>query len=53
MTDRIPFKDSFNDNVSFLDSYMRVNENFDLVAREITIGSRPAKMYFVDGFAKD
>ena len=53
MTDRIPFKDSFNDNITFLDNYLRVNENFDLVAREIKIGSRPAKMYFVDGFAKD
>ncbi|MBQ8227672.1 MAG: spore germination protein [Clostridia bacterium] len=53
MNNKIPFKDSYNDNVAFLDDYLRVNDNFDLVAREIKIGSRPAKMYFVDGFAKD
>ena len=53
MTDKIPFKSSYNDNIIMLDNYLRVNQNFDLVAREIKIGSRPAKMYFVDGFAKD
>lgn len=53
MSNKIPFKDSYNDNVNFLDDYLRVNENFDLVAREIKIASHPAKMYFVDGFAKD
>ncbi len=53
MKNKIPFKDTYNDNVAFLDSYFRSSENFDLVAREIKIGSRPAKLYFIDGFAKD
>ncbi len=53
MNNRIPFKDTYNDNVSLLDGYFRASENFDLVAREIFIGSRNAKMYFIDGFAKD
>lgn len=53
MKNRIPFKDTYNDNIAFLDDYLRVNRNFDLVAREIRIASRPAKMYFIDGFAKD
>lgn len=53
MKEKIPFKNSYNDNIAFLDNYLRVNENFDLVAREIYIASRPAKMYFIDGFAKD
>ncbi len=53
MNNTIPFKNTFNDNVTFLDEFLRVNENFDLVAREIKIASRPAKMYFIDGFAKD
>ncbi len=53
MNNKIPFKDSYNENISFLDEYLRTKENFDIVAREIIIASRPAKMYFIDGFAKD
>ena len=53
MTSKIPFKSSYKENVKMLDDYFRVNENFDLVARDIKLASRNAKMYFIDGFAKD
>ncbi len=53
MNNKIPFKDTYNGNVALLDSYFRVNENFDVVAREIKIASRSSKMYFIDGFVKD
>ncbi len=53
MSERIPFKDTYNGNIALLDSHFRVNENFDVVAREIKIASRSSKMYFIDGFAKD
>ena len=53
MTNKIPFKSSYKENVKMLDDYFRVNENFDLVARDIKLASHNAKMYFIDGFAKD
>ena len=53
MNKKVPFENTFNKNVALLDEYLRVSENFDIVAREINIASRPAKLYFVDGFAKD
>ena len=53
MTNVIPFENTYSENVALLDGYFRVNENFDVVAREIKIASRPAKLYFIDGFAKD
>ena len=53
MDKQIPFKDTYNGNIALLDNFFRVNQNFDIVAREIKIASRSAKMYFIDGFAKD
>ena len=38
----------FNETINFLDNVLRVDENFDLIAREMTIGDRNAKMYFVE-----
>lgn len=49
----IPFETGFAQNVKLLDGFFRVDENFDVVAREIKIASRSAKLYFIDGFAKD
>ena len=44
---------NYTDNINSLDSVLRVSENFDLIAREMYIGGRNAKMYFVDAFCKD
>ena len=44
---------SYNETITTLDNILRVSENFDLIAREMIIGNRNAKMYFVDAFCKD
>ncbi|MBE6770581.1 MAG: spore germination protein [Ruminococcaceae bacterium] len=36
-----------------LDSELRIKESFDVVAREVKIDKRNAKLYFIDGFCKD
>ncbi len=36
-----------------LDEMLRINDNFDIIKREIKTGDRQAAMYMVDGFAKD
>ncbi|MGN0327310.1 MAG: spore germination protein [Lachnospiraceae bacterium] len=41
------------DNIVFLDSKMKINNSFDIVSRQITIGGRDACMYLIDGFCKD
>lgn len=43
----------YNETITTLDNILRVSENFDLIAREMIIGNRNAKMYFVDAFCKD
>lgn len=44
---------SYNETITTLDNILRVSENFDLIGREMIIGNRNAKMYFVDAFCKD
>ncbi|MBC8531256.1 spore germination protein [Gehongia tenuis] len=44
---------SFKDNIRMLDSRLRVEENFDIVGKDLVIGERRARMYLVDGFIKD
>ena len=41
------------DNIAFLDSKLKINNSFDIVSRQITIGGRDACMYLIDGFCKD
>lgn len=53
MSNVIPFEKKYSDKVAQLDSFFRVSENFDVVGREIKIANRSAKLYFIDGFAKD
>ncbi len=44
---------SYDETIHTLDEILRVNENFDLIGREMIIGGRSSKMYFVDAFCKD
>jgi len=44
---------NYAENIKELDNILRVSENFDLIGREMFIGGRNAKMYFVDAFCKD
>ncbi len=43
----------YKTTVSRLNALLRVDASFDLMSRTLTIGKRPATMYFVDGFTKD
>ena len=45
--------DSFIEITGAMDKALRPDLNFDIVKRELTIGGRPAVLYFVDGFIKD
>lgn len=41
------------DTKKYLNDILRVEENFDIINREISIGGRKACLYFIDGFVKD
>jgi len=43
----------FDKNIDFLDSHLRIDASFDIVGRNILIGDKKAKLYFIDGFIKD
>lgn len=44
---------SLSENMKYLNNYLAVDTNFDIVYRVIQIGGREACMYFIDGFCKD
>ena len=44
---------SLSENMNYLNDYLSVGTNFDIVYRVIRIGGREACMYFIDGFCKD
>ena len=41
------------DKIIYLNQQFRLEENFDLISRNIEIGGRKACFYFVNGFCKD
>ena len=41
------------ENVSYMNSILPVQESFDLIQRDIYIGERASTFYFIDGFTKD
>lgn len=43
----------FEQNKNYLTQELRVNENFDIVSREIVIGGKKDVFFFIDGFCKD
>lgn len=48
-----PFTGSYDSDTATLNERLRVQESFDLVTRTLQIGSRRARFYLIDGFAKD
>ena len=40
----------FEENINTLDSILNVNENFDIIKREMEISKKRVVMYYVDGF---
>lgn len=48
-----PLTDSYADNVTMLDGIFRVDVNFDLIKKTLTVGKDEMTLYFLDGFIKD
>lgn len=47
------FTGRFLSDAQMLDKELRLDESFDLVGRDVFIGGRQGRFYFVDGFLKD
>lgn len=47
------FVPNYDKTVAELDAAFRLKASFDLLGREVKIGSRRARLYLVDGFCKD
>lgn len=47
------FSSDYKKTVSMLDMELRLSASFDLVARDLRVDKRNARLYFVDGFCKD
>ena len=45
--------ENYKENVAELDRLLRIDENFDLLKKTLTIGRDELTLYYVDGFIKD
>lgn len=43
---------NMNDDIALMDSVLRVEENFDIIKREMKIADNDIVMYYIDGFVK-
>lgn len=43
----------YAENTRRMDDRLRVSESFDVIGRNMTVGNRQARLYFIDGFVKD
>ena len=43
----------YRENVAELDRVLRVNENFDILKKILTVGKDELTLYYIDGFIKD
>jgi len=44
---------SFDQKISFFNTALKIDDNFDIIYRTINIGGRKACIYFIDAFVKD
>ena len=47
------FTENYFENIKYMDKALRVDENFDIIKRDLTIGSDALTLYYIDGFIKD
>ncbi len=45
--------ENYKENTAYFDRALRVNENFDILKKELTVADGSLTLYFIDGFAKD
>ena len=53
MNEKILFSDNFCENEKMLDSYFKVDKNFDVVNTRFLVAQRQAKIYYIDGFVNN
>lgn len=53
MNQQAVFGTDYAANTQNMDTQLRIHESFDLIAREIMVGSKRARLYFIDGFVQD
>ena len=44
---------NYQENVTYMDSTLRVGSSFDLIKRTLAVGTDELTLYFIDGFIKD
>ncbi len=49
MNPEVIFTSDYDSNVKLMDSTIRLEDSFDLIGRDIVVGPKKAKMYFVNG----
>lgn len=47
------FTENYFENIKYMDKALRVEENFDIIKRDLTIGGDSLTLYYIDGFIKD
>lgn len=47
------FTNNYSENLHLINKKLRVAENFDIIVKRITVGSRGATLFCIDGFVKD
>ena len=45
--------ENYSENVTLMQSALRVNESFDVLYKKLTIGSGELSFFYIDGFTKD
>jgi stage V sporulation protein AF len=44
---------NFDENREYMSNLLHIDDSFDIVSRDVIIGSKKAVFYFIDGFCKD
>ncbi len=48
-----PLTERYADNVALFDRVLNVKNNFDIIRKDLAVGSDRLTMYYIDGFVKD
>ncbi len=48
-----PLTEQYEDNVALFDSILNVSGNFDIIRKDLQIGTDRMTLYYIDGFVKD
>lgn len=47
------FSNDYSENITKLDTILRINSNFDLIKRRLLVGKNELTLYYIDNFMKD